>query len=375
MAVAIQSYQRRQERESGRQEESSIDKLLKGLAVANQVTGIYSNVQQAQAYKQKTAEAEAASKSSAEAEARGREGKMTEPEYQKTLEGQRFVEIRQKEGEELPTGVLQRKVIGPGGQERSVLLRQVSPVQMEQRQAEQTQKAETVSAKADALATKKEAATASKQTVLQQKASASSAKEKARQSERSLKNVSDLRKEYSNNPLTKDTQNIAASWERVQGGFEEPSAAGDLNLIFGYMKMLDPGSTVREGEFANAQNSGSVPERIQAQYNKLQSGERLTPQQRKDFFNQAQNVIKGQFRRQGELDAEFKRIAQRNGWDDQQLIFVKPPQFKGGQQQPERGLQPPQQQQTPARQPIRNSMIRGPGQRIKVTSAGELPDL
>ena len=175
MAVQVSAYRSTREPVEKEKKEDPIDLLLKGLSVANQVTGIYSNVQQAQAYKQKTGEAETASKSAAEAEARGREGKMTEPEYQKTLESQKFVEIRQKEGEELPTSTLRRTVIGPGGQERPVLLRQVSPVQTEQRQAEQTKKAEDDASKADALATKKEADTAAKQTVLQQKASASSA--------------------------------------------------------------------------------------------------------------------------------------------------------------------------------------------------------
>ena len=38
-----------------------------------------------------------------------------------------------------------------------------------------------------------------------------------------------------------------------------PDAAGDMALIFSYMKMLDPNSTVREGEYATAQDAGSIP--------------------------------------------------------------------------------------------------------------------
>jgi len=34
------------------------------------------------------------------------------------------------------------------------------------------------------------------------------------------------------------------------------------------MKILDPGSVVREGEFATAQNSAGIPERIRAKYNR-----------------------------------------------------------------------------------------------------------
>src|SRR3990167_7070520 len=43
------------------------------------------------------------------------------------------------------------------------------------------------------------------------------------------------------------------------------TAAGDMSLIFGIMKMLDSNSTVREGEYATAQNAGSIPDRVRAQ--------------------------------------------------------------------------------------------------------------
>ena len=60
------------------------------------------------------------------------------------------------------------------------------------------------------------------------------------------------------------------------------------------MKILDPGSVVREGEFATAQNTGSVPEGIRALYNRIISGERLTDQQRADFLGQARNLVQSQ---------------------------------------------------------------------------------
>lgn len=77
---------------------------------------------------------------------------------------------------------------------------------------------------------------------------------------------------------------------RILSTAKDPSAAGDLSLIFSYMKMLDPGSTVREGEFATAQNAAGVPVQIQNLWNKLKSGERLSPAQRADFLKQAGNL-------------------------------------------------------------------------------------
>jgi hypothetical protein len=56
---------------------------------------------------------------------------------------------------------------------------------------------------------------------------------------------------------------------------EKPTAASDLATIFAFMKMLDPTSVVREGEFANAQNSGSAEQKLWNNYNQLLKGYRL----------------------------------------------------------------------------------------------------
>lgn len=99
-----------------------------------------------------------------------------------------------------------------------------------------------------------------------------------------------------------------------------PDAAGDLAMIFNFMKILDPGSTVREGEFANAQNSGSVPERVWALYNQMKTGERLTPPQRKRFINQAERTFNSTLETQRQLEESFKGIAQRNNVDPRDII-------------------------------------------------------
>jgi len=80
---------------------------------------------------------------------------------------------------------------------------------------------------------------------------------------------------------------ISPFFETIRGAAANPSPAGDLGLIFAYMKMLDPGSVVREGEFAVAANSGGIPDRIRAQLQQVQSGQRLSPDMRRDFAETA----------------------------------------------------------------------------------------
>jgi hypothetical protein len=128
-----------------------------------------------------------------------------------------------------------------------------------------------------------------------------------------------IRSEIAN--ATKDFSEIANSWDRIAASADDPSAAGDLALIFNYMKMLDPGSTVREGEFANAQNAAGIPDRIRNVFNRAQSGERLNPAQRRDFFNQAENIFEATKERADVLTDSFVRLGERAGLSRDDLVI------------------------------------------------------
>lgn len=112
---------------------------------------------------------------------------------------------------------------------------------------------------------------------------------------------------------TKDFKTIRDAYQRVNDSAKEPSAAGDLALIFNYMKILDPGSTVREGEFANAAAAGSYGERIQAAAQKIVNGERLSDEMRRDFVSRAAGLFEGQENIYNKSSSEFKRLAKDAG--------------------------------------------------------------
>ena len=130
-----------------------------------------------------------------------------------------------------------------------------------------------------------------------------------------FKEINNLRRDYTRHPTTKATDELATAYRKIDTAANNPSAAGDLSLIFGYMKMLDPGSTVREGEFATAQNSAGIPDRVVNMYNKALSGERLNENQRTDFLNQAKGVWDSQLDAQKDVDDRFKKFGDRYGID------------------------------------------------------------
>lgn len=120
---------------------------------------------------------------------------------------------------------------------------------------------------------------------------------------------------------------IGQAYKKIQESAKTPSAAGDLALIFNYMKILDPGSVVREGEFATAQNAAGVPDRIRAQYNQVINGQRLADVQRQDFLNQAKNVTRSQKDNFEQTLLPFYKDIVKNRQLDENLVLLDP--FKG----------------------------------------------
>src|SRR5574343_935669 len=128
-----------------------------------------------------------------------------------------------------------------------------------------------------------------------------------------FRDASALRKEFNSLPDVRSFNESRTSFEKIQSAAKTPSAARDLALIFGYMKVLDPGSTVREGEFANAQNAAGVPERIRNAWNKVVSGERLNDAQRADFVKSAGSLFAAQKKSYAEQAKRYRGLAEKSG--------------------------------------------------------------
>lgn len=135
-----------------------------------------------------------------------------------------------------------------------------------------------------------------------------------------------LRKEYGATPEYKRYDDVRAAYERIRSSAQRESGAGDLGTIFGFMKMLDPGSVVREGEFANAENSAGVPERVRGLYNRVMQGERLTPEQRAEFVATADSLYQNESQRISGLNERFSSIAGQHQLDPGRIV-VQPAKY------------------------------------------------
>ena len=138
-------------------------------------------------------------------------------------------------------------------------------------------------------------------------------REQQREQAGSRRDEVNLRREFNNRQEVKDYATVRSAYQSVQAAARQPSAAGDLSLIFAYMKILDPGSVVREQEFANAQNAAGIPDRVRNLYNRALNGQRLNPNQRRDFINQANNLFQTRQQTYDRIASEYRGYAESYG--------------------------------------------------------------
>lgn len=137
-------------------------------------------------------------------------------------------------------------------------------------------------------------------------------------------NEKDLFAQYSNSDPVKMYETVKGGYERVRQSAALQTGAGDMGLIYGYMKMLDPGSVVRESEFATAAQAGSYGQQIQGLVSRIISGERLPEEVRQQFVQSAEGIYAETAGNLGDINSQFSTRAQNYGVDPG--MFIRQPE-------------------------------------------------
>jgi hypothetical protein len=98
-----------------------------------------------------------------------------------------------------------------------------------------------------------------------------------------------LRKEYQGR--TKVYGELGGTFNTIKSSADAKTGPGDIALITGFMKMLDPGSVVRETEFATARDTAGLYTRLENSLKKAETGQFLQPNQRSEFVNLAKQYL------------------------------------------------------------------------------------
>jgi hypothetical protein len=132
-------------------------------------------------------------------------------------------------------------------------------------------------------------------------------------------NEKDLRGEFQ--AQVKPYVELGQAYQKIETAAKNPSPAGDIAMVYGFMKVLDPSSVVREGEFATAQKAGRVPDSVRNIYNKALNGERLNEKIRSDFLQQARNLVESQRVMSNDLMSRYTEVAKNYKLDPNQVVF------------------------------------------------------
>lgn len=122
-----------------------------------------------------------------------------------------------------------------------------------------------------------------------------------------------LRGEYAKR--TEDLSAAERNFSIIETSSMDQSGAGDIALVTSFMKMLDPGSVVRETEFATAANAGGLLARLNGIAKKVETGQFLSPEQRADFKRLAGEYLNAAKTQEQGVQQSFNLIVENYGLD------------------------------------------------------------
>ena len=101
--------------------------------------------------------------------------------------------------------------------------------------------------------------------------------------QKGFENEMALSKSFKAEPIYKDYSDMQSAFGQVVSSLSAGTPIGDVAGATKIMKLLDPGSVVRESELAIAMAASGRMDRLQNYFSNMISGEKLTPTQRDDF--------------------------------------------------------------------------------------------
>ena len=107
----------------------------------------------------------------------------------------------------------------------------------------------------------------------------------------------------------------------IKAALSDPSAAGTLSAATAYMKMLDPGSVVRESELGMAMQTQGAIDRLQSYWTTIEMGKVLTPTQKADFARLSDMYLRAAEDAQRSLNARYSDLAAGAGVDPRRVVI------------------------------------------------------
>jgi hypothetical protein len=124
-----------------------------------------------------------------------------------------------------------------------------------------------------------------------------------------------LKKAFSAEPVYKAYGEMQSAYSQITDSLKSSSPAGDLAAATKFMKLLDPGSVVRESELGMAMAASGALDRATNYAQMRINGTKLTPDQRKDFQSLSDTLFSTATSTYNSKRGEFAQMGSAYGLD------------------------------------------------------------
>ena len=135
-----------------------------------------------------------------------------------------------------------------------------------------------------------------------------------------VSDVSNLRKEFTGLSEVEDFQPIARQYANIVSAAATGTGPADITLVFSYMKLIDPSSSVQQGEQATAASAGGTSAQLRGLYNNLLGQGSLTQDTRDQFVAAATDLYNNAKAPYDQAVEYYTGLSSQLGYDPAQVI-------------------------------------------------------
>lgn len=131
--------------------------------------------------------------------------------------------------------------------------------------------------------------------------------------QKGFENEMKLGEKFKGEPVYKAHQEMTSAYNQIKQSLKQNTPAGDLAGATKIMKLLDPGSVVRESELGMAMAATGLMDRVQNYADMIIRGTKLTPTQRKEFQQLADALYRESGNQYNIKRAEYQQFGSEYG--------------------------------------------------------------
>ncbi len=136
----------------------------------------------------------------------------------------------------------------------------------------------------------------------------------------SFKEETEISKQFESQQPVKDYNVIRPFYKKLVSSANNKTTAGDIGVVFSYMKMLDPGSRITEGEVTSVEQAPNVPSRIIGAYNRLVQTGKFDDNFRQEILSAAKGLNEVNEKEYRSVVKRFTKMASKRGLDPENII-------------------------------------------------------